>query len=253
MILARRTIPALSALLIVGAFELLVFMPELWHVCLGLIGVVLIGGSWLIQKDRTLKGFSGFTITPVLFSLGAFMVVFILESQALLHALIAMVGLATLLYMENVFLFHFLPDRYKPHALENVSFPLNILTLFLVGTGLSAVWTLRHIHPGILTTIFFVAAIMLAGQYFWISKVPLKKSRWGVLFSAVLAAQLFWILAYTPLSFFVSGMLLVGLFYLTLNFTRYSTLDSLAPNIVKRTIAMVAVVMISVLATAQWV
>jgi hypothetical protein len=154
--------------------------------------------------------------------------------------------------LEQLFFYRYLPKRYQANALENLSFYLLILSLFLFASSLFGFYIFLHINKAWLFFAIIIFTLITNFQLFWALKVNFWESWPFNLVLSLSVFEVFFVMTFLPTSFAVNGAMLAILYYSTLGIMRYHFLDRLDQKILKRYLVIGVLMFIFVAVSARW-
>ncbi|MEK7158775.1 MAG: hypothetical protein AAB733_04355, partial [Patescibacteria group bacterium] len=216
-------------------------------------GIVLLLSVVLIN-DWNVIGmmFVGLFIPPFFFWSGAYAIAMFFGFPFFQHLIAALSAGALWWFFENLFYYRYRPSEYLPYALENISSYLNIASSFFWFSTLFNFILLFNLQEGAVTMGATAMASALILQTFWVNKIAMKDYRvlWGVI--TLLMGEAFWIMHFSPLDPYVTGLLMTILLYVFVHLSRHHFLQSLSPNVIRRYFLIGGSVFLITLLSAQW-
>ncbi len=235
MILLRRTLPFLGALLTAVLLEVLLVRQPLFWYFLPLLFVVtaypigaLIG--WRIGTSE----FWQFLITPIML-VGSTLFFFLFLSNPLFaHLVVAATAVLFGWYCENLFLFYYRTSEYQPNALEHISLYANLLAVFFLYSSLYAARVFLALPYVVVIAVGTAAAAIFAFQMLAHSKVVVRE-RWDLFGGlALIMAEVFGVVALLPTTQYVAGLLIAIPYYLMMSITRHALRNTLTRSVLLR-------------------
>lgn len=253
MILVHRIIPLISSLLLLACWESSLFMKESYmYFFSGIIIILFFALAQLFRWRIWSKQFFGFFVTPLLWSLGAFLFIVFVEDFWIWQFVIVTHVIGMGLLLESCFSYMHHTQGYQPYALENISGNINLLTLWLFFSGFFALHLFLSLPSWYLIFGVVVVTAACVLQTFWIYKIPIRTNKIFIFLLTILIVQFFWAQQYLPMSWLVNGLMLSIIYYIFMNIGKYHMLKSLNKTIVYRNLSLAFCVIILILATAQW-
>lgn len=252
MLLLKRTIPLLSSLLFIIIIELI--RPGAFSIYFSLIAAVLIvSASVLLLARKKLKNEAWiFIISPLLFVSNAFLFFLFLEKGIIFHILTVMAGIFLFLFLENLFIYLYLPDKYQPYTLENISNYINLVIIFLAASNAISLMTFLNIRFWLLIMPFFIIVFLLLFELLWASKISWEASKLYIIIISLALLQIFWAVKSLPTSFYVGGLVVAASYYILSGLTRYYLLNDIDKKVVIRHLLVGLGAIIITLGFAQW-
>lgn len=253
MILLHRIIPFLSALTVIILWEIAFTYPEHYLIFFAVIlGVVFVSIAQMFHWNIFSRHFIGFFTIPMLLSLSVGTFLLFLEDTWLKQFVVILHIMSIGLFLESCFAYVHDPKGYQPYALQNVTGYINLLTLWCLLSSSYAAILFFQFSAWIIVfpTMLFVGVVLLTT--FWMHKITLRKNILFFLINLLLFVQLFLALHYLPISWIVNGLVLVGVYYIVLNMSRYHLLQSLNRIVLRRYVFFGLTMILGVLMTARW-
>jgi len=265
MILFKRIIPIFLPLLVFVLLEVPLFKPSLvFYVVPSLIISVVFFTSGLLprssKKQLEIPGFSRSTMVskiiilsnPLLLVLCSLFFLIFLENQWLHHLIVFAVSTILVIYLEDVFIYSFRPHKYQIYSLENISNYLSLITAFFFYSGLYSLSIFLKVETFILFFGLMAVTFVLFLQNISIYGIFLSQSWRHILVSILICAEVFWALGFLPSSFYVNGLILTSVFYITLNINRLYLIGEFKKRAVRRYLIIGLVVILLTFGTARW-
>jgi len=209
-------IPFLSALVWLGAYLWLRDDPKnfLW-VDLAMVIFCLLA-SWRISAKSKEKHWWNSAWLPMTTNLIALGYLVIISNQFLIDVMVIALIILNYVYWRFVYFYYNAPNRYTSFSLDNLSFYVNFLNVFLLGAlafGLRAF--LQYNFWLILIGVSLTLALILY-QGMWVSKVDWKKYGWYWSINLLILLEFFGVLGLLPLNHNLLGFLWASIYYLLL-------------------------------------
>ena len=252
MVLINKFISILSVIVTFILFELILFFPQLFLlnavlILLVIVLTVLKLNKWKISRESII-----FIIIPLLFLGGGLLFLLFLEKSILRHVIIIILNFLYGIYLDNLFIYLYKTDKYQPYALENISSYISIISAFLIYAAFFGFIIFFKAPVWLLGITTFVTTVVLGYQVVCLNKIELNRSWLFILIYGLLIAELFGVVYFLPVSFYVAGVTLTAMFYLMTNLGRYHLLANLNSQVVRRHLIVGSLVLIIVLITARW-
>lgn len=252
MIFYKKLVPFFSALVIGAMMELLIAYPLNWYIFLIVIALVVLVTVYYLNSYKFDKAFLGFAITPLLFAISGYLMIFFLETSYVEQIVIGVIFLGLLIYWGNVVTYLWDKARYTMSAMENVSSSINLLASFFLFVSTFNFFILNFIRLRYLIFFIFIVVFALSWQTFWVNNIENKSKKYFPLIFTLIFIELFWVLHYLPISYLVTGIIMTVVFYAITNVTRYHLLDLLQKKIIYRYATISIIVVVVALLTASW-
>lgn len=231
MILLSKLAVLLATISAFSLFGLIFLFPDNF-IILGFAIIIIIGFSGLyILKGKALNRDKFFLlITPLFFLIASLLACIFLQNNVPKLFFSMAVSFAVFLYMENLFLYFYIPAKYNIYSLENISGYLNLISVFLVSFAIYGLKILFGIgnylfFAMIVSNLFFVT--LLIYQNLWINKINFREAG-KYAFTEILAlSQIYLIIFLLPSSFYVNGLMFTLAYYLISELTKQKLLNKL--------------------------
>ena len=253
MFLINKFLQIVSAAFLFLTFELLIYNESLIWIFSPILIVLVIVSLWFFNKRKFNKEFLRFLISPVLYVISCIGFSLFIEKNIFFHVFAAVISVFLFIYFGRILDYKFYPKRYQPYSLENFSWYLDILIVFLFFSFIYASIVFIKIKILFLIIPVLVVILLLAYQLFWVNKIKFSDSSVFIFAISVILVELFSAIYYLPISFFINAFILTIAFYLMTGLARYFLLGSLDKKRILNFVIVSAVCLIAVLATAQWV
>jgi len=132
----NRFTPLACALAVFVLLESIIKSPRLIYAAAPLILFLVFLSLWQLTGQKLRNGkLWRFLITPFIFIAGSLLVLSFLEGFYLRQFLCLIAAVLLGIFLEMIYLWLHARPKYQPHALENISAHLNLLTVFLISSG----------------------------------------------------------------------------------------------------------------------
>ncbi|MFC1633150.1 hypothetical protein ACFL1U_03395 [Patescibacteria group bacterium] len=249
----NRILPIISALLIFGFFEMIVFYREhFWWWVIGCGAVVLLSAILYARINKRKIHRMKYAILPMLLLIGGLLFFVLLQTEIFYHLFSAILALAYIVQFYNMLELHKdpLPERRK--SILQFFDAITFFTAFLLYVG---VWQLSMFFGLTSWATLLIIAILtglLLYQLFWYHRHFKAKAWLYVIVGSLIISEITWGLLYWPTGFFVNGLLLLVFFYLfgALSLARFR--DNLNKRYVMQYISVAIIALVLILASSQW-
>ncbi len=253
MILFKRSLPVLAPLLLFLVLEFALAKNGLFFYLfpLALLIVVLPVGV-LLHWRRSTAEFWHAVLLPLSLAAASIALLVFLSEAFFAHLLIVVTAVLLAWYLENLFLFHFQPERYQPYTLENGAAYMNFLVVFFSFSALLATRIFLNVPLIVLLLLGFGLAIYTTLQMLWSLKVSLGEGLVYALIQILIMVELFGAVVFLPTSFFVGGLCIAIPYYSMANLSRHALRDTLDARVVRRYATIGGIALLVALTTAPW-
>ncbi len=251
----NRLLPYLTTVLVFAALEIIFSNPAGIY----FIGVFLI--LWIWFSVWKLTGFRSITqsaqwnflIIPILLILSSGLVLIFIEASWLRHLLAILTAFGSGLFLEALFIYLYEHENYQPGSLETIAGLINLAAFYFYVSGIYGLGIFLGLP--LWSQILAVLPVILLSSYavFWFNKIPSQISRRHLLVVSLILFELFLAVVNLPTSFYVDGFILVAADYLLISLSLDQLLGRLKKLTVARYLIIGLVVVILILATAQWI
>jgi hypothetical protein len=253
MVLLRRILPFVGSLFLAALYCGLLLDPTDWRIWVGgIAAVTLLSVGYLLRWKLFAVEFWAALLPLVLVISGGTGMFFFLDTpmyQWLFAGfLVALYGI----YVENLFSFHYQPQKYAKLSLPTLSFYLNLFGTFTLFAAAYALELINVIPPwaNVLLAIglgLSVTVHLLRGHKLW------GNNQWGIaFFVALLLGELTWAMQYWPTAYYVNGIVVAVVLYALVSLVLLKLRDTLSKKAVVQYVAVSALALLAVLGTSQW-
>jgi hypothetical protein len=249
----NRLIPWISAALVFLSLELTTIKPKLIYFFMLLSFLAVFIGMWrLIDIEMKKAKFWNFLITPISLLIAGWIFFIFLDGNGWQLASAMLLSGFLWLFMETIFFYFYLRPKYQAHALENISYYLNLAAVFLFYSGLFNLSVFLTFKFWWLMLSGIIFSILLLHELFWVSEISFQSSRVYIIIITLLMAEFFWTVSFLPTSVYVNGMIMTTSFYLLGGLARNWLLEIREPKVLRRYLFNSLFVFIIILLTAKW-
>lgn len=249
----NRLMPLAVPVVVFFAVEEIYRHPDWLFAAAALILILIFGSIWqLTGRHITSQKFWRFVITPVLFSAGALIYLIFLKSE--LFKQVFLLGYVIMIWisLEVIFLrFNFRP-KYQVHSLENIFTHLDIITIFLVSSGLYSLIAFLGFDLWTMLSILAVVVLALSYQLVWTSDATIGSGWPFALVLTLTVSESFLAVSYLPTSVYVGAMMVSLSYYCVGGLSRNWFLGNRGGKVVRRYLVTGAILAVLVLVTAKW-
>lgn len=248
-----RFLPIACALAVFALLELIIKSPRLIYGLAPLILFLIFLSFWRLtgQKLRNKKLWR-FLITPFIFILGGLLVLSFLEGFYLRQFLCLTVAALLGIFLEMAYLWLHARPKYQPHALENISAHLNLLTVFLIASGAYSLIIFINFPFWPLTLIFAFLSLLLTYQLCWVENIIFPASGPYLAVSILATTEVFLAVSFLPTSVYVGGLIVALVYYLITGLLRNLFLGIKEKSVIRRYLLISLVVFLMIMVTAKW-
>lgn len=225
--------------------------PKLYYAVFGLaMSTVLIGTSVLAGR-RTFGELSMVLLTPMLFVISQFIFVVFLQGNILKHG-IALTNIFLGVFLENVYLRYYKPEKYAAYSMGNILGFLNIVIFYLFTASVFG-YILYLEFPIWAGTALIVFVTSLASfQVHTLQGISLQQSWPYTVIITLLVAEFFWTINFLPSSIYVNAFILTIMYYAMMGISKNHLLGILHRGIIARYLMISVISLAFVLISAKW-
>jgi len=252
--MTNRLIPILAPIFIFFGFEIFFLKPNLIYFTVLFLVIALAAATWKILGKKLLTAEARwlYLLTPISFLTSGVLFVIFLERPWAKHLLAAAIASFLGIFLKNLFIYIYEHDKYQPNSLENISNYLNLASIFLFNSSLFGFFFFLNTPFWKLSLISLAVFFVLTFQTIWVNKIKIKSAWLHIAVICLILFEIFWTVAFLPTAFYVNGLILATSFYMMNNLMRLHLLGNLNKKIIRRYFILCGLVIILILATAEW-
>lgn len=249
----NRLIPAVVSLAVFILLQQLVDQPKNIFSITLLIFLAAAVSIWQLSGRKIFdKKFWQFIITPEILLMTGILFLSFLEGNIFKQAFIYAVVAANWIFYEVAYYWFFSRPKYQPHALENISTHINLISIFLLASSLFSLVIYFNLPPWGISLIFIAVSLLLTYQLVWASGSTISSAWIYILVVALVTFEIFYAVRFLPTSFYVSGMLVTIGYYFMSGLTRNYLLDIKDSTVMKRYAIISISALVIIVLTAKW-
>ncbi len=181
-----------------------------------LVGLIVLL-KLLIRSSWRSADFWSLSAPIVMFQLAAVIFILFLEGDVTKIVFLAISGLALSFYLYSLWLFYFFPEKYQAFTLLNLSWYLQIVSLFMLAVAWFGLMVIIHFSVYYLLVVETIFLVIVFSQLWYMYKLEFDRKFWQFLLVSILVGgQILLVISFLPVSFFVLGFLFIGFVYLLL-------------------------------------
>lgn len=226
--------------------------PAWWWLYLGVLAVLPVVAMLIMHQPHWKYEYLGLGSPMLMLVLGGYTFLLIQEEFIITLGTIICTAVFFFLFQKNLSVFLFEPAKYIPFSLEHISTYTTVLASFYVYVSLFIFSILKLTRLRYIFIVALVLTALMVWQTFWIQKIAWAKAKWFVLILSIVLTQVVVALYYWPVSFFVTGVTLTLLLYVTLHLSRHHLTNTLTRQLVWRYLLTGSATLTVLLVTAQW-
>lgn len=253
MILTRRilsfTAPVLFGVCFIG---LISAISGLWWWVGALFVLACLTSGFLLQWHIFSARFFWITVPLLLLLLTSAGVIIVVPNEWIRLAYAVVAVAMSGVYIEDVFILYYQPQKYTQLSLPQFSLFLNVWSAYGIGLLMFATALLNIVDMWVMLLIAAVFGLYLGGHVLW-SFALWKKELWFIpCVFALMLTELTWILLALPFSFVVTAFLLCIMVYILSTLTQLSYRNAFTFDTVVRPVVISLVGSVAILLTTQW-
>lgn len=249
----NRFTPIACALAVFALFELIIKSPRLIYGLAPLALTLVFLSIWQLTGQKLGNGkLWRFLIAPFIFIAGSLLFLSFLEGFYLRQFLCLIVAALLGIFLEMIYLWLHARPKYQPHALENISAHLNLLTVFLISSGAYSLIIFINFPFWPLILIYTLLVLLLTYQLCWVENILFPASWPYIAVASVVTLEIFLAVSFLPTSAYVSGLIVALIYYLITGLWRNLFLGVKEKKVIKRYLLISIIVFLIIMATAKW-
>jgi len=231
----------------------MIWIEQAWWWSLMLVYLaVLILTLFEFSKRKLAARTLSFYIAPLLFALMSYLFLFFVET-VWLYRLVYVIGAGLLyLYLDQLLNYFYFTVKYQPYTLESLSLYINIISIFYLTSSMLSLIIFLHLSPLLTAVFYYAVAAVLVYQLLWSHKYTWDQMKLFVTLVPLVLAETLYVISFLPFNYYVGGIVVAILFYLMMNLIRMFLSDHAPRRVVITNISVSFVLIIIILATAQW-
>lgn len=254
MILFQRFVPLVSTLFTGALWWAAILWPQYYvYWVIAIIFVCFFSLAQLFEWRIFTREFLAF-FSPILFlhlSLALFFL--FLGSNFFRYFSLLLTLLAHAIFFESCFTYLHHAKGYQPYALANISSFIHLFTLWFFFSAVFGFLTFLQFSPWIFLVVVPVVVFIVTLEMYRMYNIPLRQSVVFILMMSITFSEIFFAFSFLPLSWLVSGLAMVCVYFLFSYVGRYYLLKSLDSAIVIRYASLTFCLLAILFLTAQWI
>jgi hypothetical protein len=205
----------------------------------------------IVNRGASKRGWN-FALLPLLSQLVVLGYAIIVSSQVLISFLLTGLVIFLYIYWRYVYFYLHRPQRYPSFSLEQLSFYINYLLIFLLGALAFGLRSFLNYNLGILAGGVAIITALVLYQIMWVSKADWQKFRWYLLIYLAIMMETFWALSFLPLNHNLLGFLWASVYYFFSVMLNDSLNHQLAGKRVRVYLILITIGWVVLLLSARW-
>lgn len=241
----------IMSLLVFLGLELGIFYPKK-YLSIALIFLLLFVILFAFLIGESLKAWP-LVISPFFLFLANYVFILFLDNKFLEHFFVVFTSFFLIpLYQVQVYQLLYDKEKYQRQALVHISSYINIISLFLLGSGLMGIRLFLNLPVWALFLLFVLIIAIFIVHLFWVNQLDTHKRNIYALVIGLILGELFWSLSFLSIHFLVSGVILTIFYYIFILFIKDYFNHKLDNIKIFRYLSIMGGSVILILITAQW-
>ncbi|MFH0840960.1 MAG: hypothetical protein V1865_03220 [bacterium] len=245
-------LPFVFALLSLGVIEWYIGAPRMVYFALLIVIIFNLATAFILGKKERSDWWK-FALLPTLANLIVIGYSIILTNHVMLQVLAILLTIFNYIYWRYVFYYLHRQSQYTSFSLENLSFYINFILVFLFGSliyGLRSLLSLNILALGIAVLIILCLIVL---QVFWISKLNWKENKIYIIIGVLALMELFFMLSFLPLDHNLLGFLWATNYYVVISMISDKLKDRLTKQKIKYILVLTFVCWLILFLSARWI
>jgi len=245
-------IPFVFAIAVLGILEWFISHPGFIYIALGLFVVLNLATAYFLGRKQQSDWWK-FALLPGLANIVTTSYMVILTNDLLLQILILLLLIFNYIYWRYVFYYLHRQAQYQPFSLENISFYISFIIIFLLGSltyGLRSLLSLSVLGLSIVIFVFLSTTVL---QVFWISKLNWKKNLAYLVVIILVLMEMFYMLSFLPLDHNLLGFVWATIYYVIISIVSDKLKDRLTNQKVKYLLLLTGFSWLVLFLSARWI
>ena len=245
-----KILPFIFSLSTLVLLEWFIIQPTYLLIALGLIILLQLIIAWILKLSAG-AGWWRFAILPVLASVVVSAYLSLLVNNWLIQILVIFLAVFNFVYWRLVYLYLTKSSRYISFSLENLSFYINFIIIFFLGSVAYGLRLFLSADPLWLGIMIAVLSGLVIYQLMWVSKKdratwPYWLAIWLVLLEA------FYIFMLLPLDYNLLGFFWASFYYVIVSLLNDQLSAKLNKTKIKLYLTLITASWLILLITARW-
>jgi len=227
---------------------------NLWGIYALLLAAV-IAVVWSVIGIAGIKKTAEFFLivtTPVFLAIGTFLFLLFLESWWLPQIIALFTSIMIGIYLENIYLRRYNPEKYQEYSLANISSFMNLFLFYEISAALFGFIVFLRFEVWAASLIIIAIAFFITHQNLWIVSPDFTKNWLYIIIVPFVAGELFWVMNFLPSSIYVNAFILAVMYYIVMGLAKNQVLRIINRRIFFRYAYIGGISLVVVLATAKW-
>ena len=245
-------LPFIFTVVIFSSVEWYLAHPKMFFILLIIVVILNFLVAYLFNKQKQ-NDWWRFALLPVLANILVFSYLVILTSSSLIQILIVLLTIFNYIYWHYVFYYLYRQNQYTAFSLENFSFYINFILVFLLGSLAYGLRSLLSLNILLLSGIVLIVLVLIVLQIFWISKFSWRNNKIYLSIIILVLMELFFMLSFLPLDYNLLGFIWATGYYLVISMVNDKLKDRLTKIKVKYILVLVFISWLILFLSARWI
>jgi hypothetical protein len=232
--------------------RLLVVFISQWYWWLILVLLINLFCFFLFSRRLQRKRIWFFLLYSEIFSVIGFVFITLLSNQFFINLFLVFWSIIYLVYLEAIFNYLYRTKKFFLIDLKNITAYINLMILFLLVFSLINLFIFLNLDWWWVISTFFAISFILFFERFLTVGFDLRKNVVYSLAATVILVELMVTLLWWPLSIYVLAVILMVAYYLLSSLSVLSHQNTIGKKLVIQYIVFAVIVLLVVMAQAQW-
>jgi len=252
MFIIRKILLYLNPILFIISLELIRTQGSFWWIFLLVNLLLLTVTLWEFSKRVLNHRLANFLVAPFVFIITVFGFLMFFENDLIYRFVYLIAAVFIYLYLEQTLNYFYFTNKYQPYTLENLSLYINVLSVFFLTSSIFSSLIFLRLSVIISAIIIYLIIFILTHQISWSNKLIWHDYKIFCVIISLIIAEIFFVVSYLPLNFYVNALLVSIVFYVVVSLSRLFLLRSLDKKNVLEHLIVSSVAVVLILLTAQW-
>lgn len=253
MRLLRLILPYLySALVLAGYVIAALYISWIWYAYTGML--ILLAVSWwlMVQKKHISAEQLVIALSPAFFLISA-LLFFLLADWAFLQRITIVIAVTALfLFFRTLYFFNWYPSKYQPFSLRNISYYLNLFSIFFFASFLYAMEVFLNARLALSSFAIFAIVALIVWQWHFLRKMKWKAEKGYGIWFVVMLTEYFFAIGILPFMVYVKGFLFLLGFFVFFTLYQKAQIGTWNKKEIRALLAGSFAVLMAVLMTTRW-
>ena len=245
-------LPFVLAVLFLAGGEVYVTVPTLLPALVMACPLINLAAAWWLAGQAKDEYWYNFFLLPTVSAWSIWALVTISNQPWLIHGLLITGFVLFYLYWRYVFFFFYNQSRYLSFSLENLSFYINLLTIFCLGSAAFGLRFFLSLHWWQFMPAVLVLLLVIVYQNFWAAKLEWQRAGHTWLVVSLLLGEMFFGLTLLPHDHNLLGLMWAVAYYVIITLSNDWLTQQFKPFKAKVCLGISLAAWVLLLATAGW-